>query len=367
MSKKDDKKKSDEKKAEEKKLDDKDLRDELPEVEKKDRKKKDKKESAEGKAKEEAVLEEESSSEEEDVKVTRVGYVEMKAKKEWKAVYCVLIGGSLYWSKSSTDPEPKGSIDLKGKKLEFHLKGLKKDFAFSVTEEKSELFIGACSNEAELTSWKKDLEAALTKDHVDAPAILNEKKKKEGAMSRAKKNIASKTATSALGKKVMKTIVNEETTALINSLKKIIRKESGNPKRADEVEKNIIKIAVKAYLLVDNGTLTADEFLVADKPLREAFELMIKIFNGRNRVKKERILEAIDKVVEHLKKAEEIVTNLLAPQLTSKNMIRISATFASIANRNFMEHVYADAELEPDLEKLIDAMEYYTQFHYHKG
>ena len=47
-----------------------------------------------------------------------------------------------------------------------------------------------------------DLEAALTKDHVDAPTILLEKKKKEGAMSRAKKNIASKTATSALGKKV---------------------------------------------------------------------------------------------------------------------------------------------------------------------
>ena len=42
----------------------------------------------------------------------------------------------------------------------------------------------------------------MTKDHVDAPVILAEKKKKEGAMSRAKKNIASKTATSALGKKV---------------------------------------------------------------------------------------------------------------------------------------------------------------------
>jgi len=218
-----------------------------------------------------------------------------------------------------------------------------------------------------LTHGKKDLEGALAKDHVDAPTVLQEKKKKEGAMSRAKKNIASKTATSALGKKVMKTIVNEETTTLINSLKKIIRKESGNPKKADEVEKNIIKIAVKAYLLVDNNTLTVDDFLVADKPLREAFELMVKIFNGRNRVKKERIVEAIEKVVELLKKAEEIVTNLLAPQLTSKNMIRISSSFASIANKDFMEHVYADPELEGDLEKLIDAMEYYTQFHYHKG
>jgi len=44
------------------------------------------------------------------------------------------------------------------------------------------------------------------------------------------------------------------------------------------MEKNIIKIAVKAYLLVDNGTLTADDFLVADKPLREAFELMVKVY-----------------------------------------------------------------------------------------
>jgi len=170
-----------------------------------------------------------------------------------------------------------------------------------------------------------------------------------------------------LGKKVMKTIVNEETTQLINSIKRIVKKESNNAKKADEMEKNIIKIAVKAYLLIENKTLTADDFLVADKPLRQAFELMVKIYNGRNRVKKEKILEAIEKVVEHLKKTEEIVTNLLAPHLQSGNMLRISQTFAAIANREFLDHVYSDPELEGDMEKLCDAMEYYTQFHFHKG
>jgi hypothetical protein len=99
MSKKDDKKKEGDRKEDK---DEKHLKDELPELEKKERRKKEKKESVEGKAKVEAVLEDESSSEEEAVKITRVGYVEMKSKKEWKAVYCVLIGGSLYWSKSST-------------------------------------------------------------------------------------------------------------------------------------------------------------------------------------------------------------------------------------------------------------------------
>jgi len=79
--------------------------DDFAAVEKKDKKekKKDVKESAEAKAKVETVIDEDTDSEEEgDVKVTRVGYVEMKAAKSWKAVYCVLIGGSMYWSKSST-------------------------------------------------------------------------------------------------------------------------------------------------------------------------------------------------------------------------------------------------------------------------
>lgn len=139
------------------------------------------KESVDGKAKVTAVLEEESSEEEEDVKVTRVGYVEQKTKA-WKAVYCVLIGGSFYWSKSSTvrlplgnchrdrpsprgfprnrfslrqDPDPKGAIDLKGKKLAFDVKGLKKEHVFAIQDKGENLFVGGLSSENELNQWKK--------------------------------------------------------------------------------------------------------------------------------------------------------------------------------------------------------------------
>jgi len=87
------------------------------------------KENPEQKKKVEAELEAESSSEEEEVKVSRVGYVEMRLKKkEWKAVYCVVIGGSFYYYKSSTDTEPKGSVDLNGLKIVTpDLKGEKKN------------------------------------------------------------------------------------------------------------------------------------------------------------------------------------------------------------------------------------------------
>jgi len=317
----------------------------------------------------EAELEEESSSEEEGTaKVSRVGYIEMRIKKkEWKAMYCVVIGGSFYYYKSSTDAEPKGSIDLAGHQIvsPVEFKGEKKKCTFAIQKDANQYFVGSCSGDPELKAWKIAIEEGLQKEKSEPPTVVAQKGKKQGVMNRVKKRAASKTATSVLGKKVMKAIVNEETTTLLNALKRIVKSESGNAKKADDLEKNIIKIAVKSFLLIENKVLTADDFLVADKPLREAFELMVKVFNGRGRVKEEKIKEALAKVEELLKKAEEVITNLLAPHLTSKNMLRISSAFGCIANVTFLTTVFQNDQLEEDLDKLIDAMEYYTQFHYH--
>jgi len=317
----------------------------------------------------EAELEEESSSEEEGtVKVSRVGYISMKIKKkEWKAVYCVIIGGSFYYYKSSTDAEPKGSIHLADHKIITPAPDTKKKYTFALQKgnEPPLLFIGSCSADSDLKSWIAVLENSFSLEKSEPPTVVAQKSKKPGVMNRVKKRAASKTATSTLGKKVMKVIVNEETTALLNALKRIVKTQTGDSKQAEELEKNIIKIAVKAFLLIENKQITADEFLVADKPLREAFELMVKVFNGRSRVKDEKIREALAKVEDFLKKAEEILTNLLAPHLTAKNMLRISSVFGSIANSEFLYPAFKNPSSEEDLDKLIDAMEYYTQFHYH--
>jgi len=328
------------------------------------------KENPEQVKKVEAELDEESSSEEEGTaKVSRVGYIEMRIKKkDWKAVYCVVIGGSFYYYKSSTDADPKGSVDLAGYHIvsPVELKGEKKKCTFSIQKDPdNQIFIGSCSGDPELRAWKAALEEGRNKEKSEAPTVVAQKAKKPGVMKRVKKRAASKTATSALGKKVMKAIVNEETTTLLNALKRIVKSESGSPKKAEDLEKNIIKIPVKSFLLIENKILTADDFLVADKPLREAFELMVKVFNGRGRVKEDKIKEALAKVEELLKKAEEVITNLLAPHLTSKNMLRISGAFGCIANTEFLITVFQNEQLEEDLDKLIDAMEYYTQFHYH--
>jgi len=279
-------------------------------------------------------------------------------------MYCVLIGGSFYYYKNSSDPEPKGKVDLKGTSIVNPAKNEKKKNSWSINKGEEILFAGSCSSDPELINWTKCISENLNLEPADAPQTSG-KAKKAGVMRRAKKKAASQAATSVLGKKVMKAIVNEETTTLLNALKRIVKSESGSQKKAEDLEKNIIKIAVKSFLLIENKVLTADDFLVADKPLREAFELMVKVFNGRGRVRDDKVTEALSKVETMLKKAEEVITNLLAPHLTSKNMLRISAAFGCIANGKFLNTVFRDDNLEADLDKLIDAMEYYTQFHYH--
>jgi len=325
-----------------------------------------KKENPEQKKKVEQQLEEDSSEEEEEVKVSRVGYLTMRQnKKDWKAVYGLLIGGSFYIYKNSSDKEYKICIDLQGHKIvsPVELKGKKKN-TFAIAKDDQQVFLASCANEGELKAWVPILQESLNKEKSEPP-ITRVTKKKEGVIGRAKKRAVRTTATSTLGKKVMKTIVNEETTSLLNALKTIVKAHSGNSKAGEDLEKNIIRIAVKSFILIEDKKLTADDFLVADKPLRESFELMVKIFNGRGRVQDEKITTALLKVEELLKKSEEIITNLLAPYLSSKNMLKISETFSVLSNEKFLNSVFRNQTLEPELDKLIDAMEYYTQFHYH--
>eukprot|EP01127_Copromyxa_protea_P018255 TRINITY_DN56_c0_g2_i1.p1 TRINITY_DN56_c0_g2~~TRINITY_DN56_c0_g2_i1.p1 ORF type:complete len:322 (-),score=88.49 TRINITY_DN56_c0_g2_i1:67-990(-) len=298
---------------------------------------------------------------------TRTGYIEMKKKKGWGAVYCALVGGSLYYYKTA-DGEPKGFIDLKGCTFSDSVKGEKGDKKknlFSLLLDGKEVFGASVSSQSDLEGWKKDLTEAFTQEHAEAPEGSGIKRKKQTVGMGIKKGVSSKAAQSAVGKKVMKSIINEETTTLLNALKALVQAESGSSKKSDELEGNIIKIAVKAFLLVENKNLKGSDFLKADQPLRTAFNLLVKVFNGRRRAKRERVIEALEKVEKELKEAERVIVELLSPWISTKNMMRLTSVFSTVGNLKFLETIFYDDSIEDELEKLIDAMDYYTQFHYH--
>jgi len=75
----------------------------------------------------------------------------------------------------------------------------------------------------------------------------------------------------------------------------VVKAESNSNKKADDLEKNILKITLKSYLLLENSSIKAEDFLEADKSLREAFELLVRIYNGKDRLKPEKITAALKK------------------------------------------------------------------------
>jgi len=101
-----------------------------------------------------------------------------------------------------------------------------------------------------------------------------------------------------------------------------------------------------------------------DSPLRSAFELLSRCYAQRTRVSKDTLFDGLLRVEAYFKESEEILTNLLTPHLTPKNLFKISSSFGCIADAKFLLKVFEDITLEEELEKLIDAMDYYTQFHY---
>lgn len=88
-----------------------------------------------------------------------------------------------------------------------------------------------------------------------------------------------------------------------------------------------------------------------------------QIYHGKSRVQKEKIiLAALEKVEKSLKEVEKVLTDLLGPHLQAKNAYKISAIFGEVANKDFLFHVLNDNSIKGQLELLVTAMEYYTQF-----
>jgi len=111
----------------------------------------------------------------------------------------------------------------------------------------------------DLQDWSKALQNNLQKDPISLE--LKGEAAKMGFMMKAKKNIAGKAATSSFGKSVINKVIDDEIKQLITCVKNIIAVESGSKDLADKLEKNAIKIVVKAYFLWENKTIPIEDFL----------------------------------------------------------------------------------------------------------
>jgi len=121
-----------------------------------------------------------------------------------------------------------------------------KKFTFSFKNDKLDLLLAA-EEEQEWKEWTDLIEANRNKG--SAPPLKKEKRKTRAQeiAFKMKKNLGTKVATSALGKKAIRSQAPEEITNLIKALKHIVERESKSSKKANEIEEGIYKIGVKAF------------------------------------------------------------------------------------------------------------------------
>jgi len=306
--------------------------------------------------------------------VDKQGFLEIQPKKgKWKAYWFILLGGSLHYYKTPLDATAYGSYKVKDASIEEILldkgKGSRKNkgkekSVFSVKSgDSTDLF--RCVNVEDRESWMMSLEAAKSKEETKPPSKEQGKRKRGSLMFRAKKSVGSKMATSSGGKGMMKRLADDDTTQLLAALKKVVTKYASQ-KRADEIENNILKIAVKCYFLIDNKSLRSQAFLDVDGPLREAFELCSKIYDKMHTVTDQALKDAFARVNGHFLKTESILENLLLPYCKKATIQRLKDTFSFLANPKFLWSIFHDESLEDEIHDLVKAMEYYTQFHVYK-
>eukprot|EP01095_Lingulamoeba_sp_RSL-Kostka_P012985 TRINITY_DN5256_c1_g1_i1.p1 TRINITY_DN5256_c1_g1~~TRINITY_DN5256_c1_g1_i1.p1 ORF type:complete len:472 (+),score=132.71 TRINITY_DN5256_c1_g1_i1:159-1574(+) len=303
-----------------------------------------------------------NNEEEDEPIITKEGYLELKkkGKKSTKFIWFILTGSTLYTYGGQESTQLKKKYEIKDCTIE---ESNSRPFAFVIKKGKKDFLTLIGTSKNDQRNWISSIEGNLTK--LPGPQPQRDKKAKKGGSKafKAKKKVVTKFATSKGGKKLIKTAVNQETRDLLNALKAMIAKNVSSQK-AHEIEQNILNTFTKAYVLDQHKQINIKEFLVADEPLRECFELLVKLRDYRDRIKPEIIEEKLIIVHDKLVIVEEILVNIFIDHLSSKSIQKIHSVFSLLSDPEFLSTAWHDDTIEEERDILCDAMNKYTQFHF---
>lgn len=283
-----------------------------------------------------------------------------------KEVYCLTNGSTLHCYKSPLESEPLGSIELKGCTSEKAPVDPKKKKKTVINLSCGDfLYLIEASGDDDCAQWIEEFTRCASLAPEGPPSKEAISRKKMSKAARMKKGAAGKMVGTAPVKAMTRKLADEETLTLLRNLKVVIKKDS-SVKKADEIENDIMKIGMKSFFLVDNKIVESDAFLEVDGPIRKAFELIVKVWDKKDRTSKESLKVAFTSIEGHLRKAEQTLTAILLPHLQSKSIARVKNIFSYVGSARFLESIMLDDELEDEVHELVKAIEYYTQFHHYK-
>jgi len=302
-----------------------------------------------------------------DAPVSKAGVLETLKKKKlsankWKPVHVIISEGGLFVFEDM-DATPAKTISIEDCVIDKtpETAGKPKEVCWGVRTPDSYV-IFAAKDEEVATAWQNAIRTSKGKKlPPDSPKRVLDPSSplaqhKGSLILRAKKNISGKVATSGL---VKQNVMNEEVRELLNALNKVVAIVT-DPKTAAEVEKQIIKMIVKAYFQMEMNNITIEDVRPIDSILRKAFNQVDKLFGVYQVRPISQLTEGLQTTASYLQEAAAAVLKVLEPRVQEKNIVKFREALYLVADSNFLIKVWDCPQVEQELFSLVSAMNKYT-------
>jgi len=266
--------------------------------------------------------------------------------KPWKSRYFILVDGALYYYETTTSETPNGVILLKNCKVEERMETeSKKQFSFSLKTETQEVVIAAKSEEEKL-EWIRMLRENVGKESISKEP---ERPKHKSLVYKAQKNIVEKTATSKMGKNILKEYLPDDTWYILEVLKRVVSDVSG-PAQGKEIEKRILKTSIKTACLYKGKHINGDALLQTCKePILKMWELFIDATDGKHQ-------DLIPDLSKSILLCSVTFESVLKPHLTPKTIQKMKETMEYFANTDTLPLLLSDPKHTEELRKVSNKL-----------
>jgi len=188
------------------------------------------------------------------------------------------------------------------------------------------------------------------------PAPSKEKRKSDSVIFRAKKNVASKAATSGAGKKAISKVIPPAVNNMLNTLEIVLEKIA--PDRAKGLYNTLIKVMVKANFQVDKKTLTLDDFQPLYRPLRAVFEELCKSYDKYQKGEGSTIEWTL--VTKYFQSIEGVLSKLMRPYMKPANILKLKEFFDFMGSKGFQQSLFESPKVATEVKELITFFREYS-------
>jgi len=240
----------------------------------------------------------------------------------WKLRWFTLKGGSIVYYKKSGDEKVRGTITVKGMTFEGDKFSEKKYIIRLSSEGKTREL--AAKSEKEQQHWLEALKNASSQEPIEP----EKKKEKKGALY----SIESAAVGSALGKGVLKKVIDPSVWEIVDSLSSFVAA-TKDEATAAIFQEDVVKIIGKTVILYQQKQLGEEAIEDLVKIGVRASSIVIdyyqmpSIFNG-------------EVLINKLQDSQRSLEGLLQPKLTPKNFARISRTINLFSDEKLLADLF---------------------------